>query len=236
MAHTDTYKLSYYYGQKYNTKFHYKLLEKITKENKILFMSRANLVGEIFYKLYDIHINEVCNGTIQDLVDYYSTEEVIDYYAGTKFPSIEGCIPYVIELQNLIYTLDYRTSIATAFNALVFDKEEVDFFNKLMNMLDKHTPEDKLYDICGALKDYFRSMHKHIPSYLPKDFDYDDVQDEEDNQELMVTVLDYSTNTVQVYPYVLFKDGIRSYLEHIGYDMNNCQYMIHSKSDSPWKD
>ena len=199
-------------------------------------MSGVNLVGEVFYILYDIHISELCNGTIQDLVDYYSTEEVIDYYAGTKFPSIERCIPYVIELQNLIYTLDYRDSIATAFNALVFDKEEVDFFNKLMNMLDSYTPEDKLYDICGALKDYFRSMYKHVPSYTKENFDYDDVEDEEDNTELMVTVLDYSTNTVQVYPYVLFIGGIKNYLEHIGYDMNNCQYMIHSKSDSPWKD
>ena len=236
MAHTDTYKLSYYYGQKYNTEFYYRLLEEVTKENKILFMSRVNLVGEVFYILYDIHIGELCNGTIQDLVDYYSAEEVIDYYAGSKFPSIEGCIPYVIKLHNLIPTLDYRISIANRFNSLVFDKEEVDFFNKLMNLLDSHTPKDMLDDICGALENYCRSIHKHVPSSLQEDFDYDDVEDEEDNTELMVTVLDYTTNTVQVYPYVLFKNGIKSYLEHIGYDMDNCQYMIHFKSNSPWKD
>ena len=236
MAHTDTYKLSYYYGQNYNTEFNYRLLEEITKENKILFMSRANLVGEVFYILYDIHISELCNVTIQDLVDYYSTEEVIDYYAGTKFPSIEGCIPYVIKLQKLIHTRDDLTDRASALNSLVFMRKETDFFHEFMKLLDRYTPEDMLDDICRALENYFCSMYKHIPSYLQEDFDYDDVEDEEDNTELMVTVLDYSTNTVQVYPYVLFKNGIKSYLEHIGYDMNNCQYMIHSKSDSPWKD
>ena len=253
MAHTDTYKLSYYYGQKYNTEFHYKLLEEITKENKILFMSRVNLLGEVFYILYDIHISELCNATIQDLVDYYSTEEVIDYYAGTKFPSIERCIPYVIELQSLIYTLDYRTSIATAFNALVFDKEEVDFFNKLMNMLNKYTPEDKLYDICDALEDYFRSMHKHIPSYTKENFDYDDVEDEDIK---MITVLDQGTNKVHVYTYdevielhpydskdydtydylAIMHTRVERGLEILGHNISNSKYMIHSKSDSPWKD
>lgn len=230
------FKLSDYYSQKYNTKFYYKLLEEITKQNIILYMSRGNLVGEVFYILYDIHISEVCNVAIQELVDYYSTEEVIDYYAGTKFRSIEGNIPHILELQKLIHTRDNLTDVASAFNALVFASKETDFFNKLMNMLDKYTSEDKLEDICGALENYFRSMYKHVPSYLPKGFDYDDVEDEEDNTQLMVTVLDYTTNSVQVYPYVLFKDGINNYLEHIGYDMNNCDYLVHTKSDSPWKD
>lgn len=228
MAHAiKPLKLSNYFREDYPTTFYDKLLDEITKENKIMFMSRANLVGEVFYTLNNKHIGDVCNITIQDLVDYYSTEEVIDYYAWTKFRSIEGSIPHIIEVQKLIHTRNKLTDRANAFNSLVFMRKETDFFKNLMKLLDKYTPEDKSRDICGALDNYFRSIHKHVPNPLKEGFYYHPALDTYNNP-LMITALDFNTRQVEVHP---FDEKILDY-----YDAHpNCQYMIHLKSDLLWK-
>jgi hypothetical protein len=165
MAHTDTYKLSYYYGQKYNTTGYNDLLDTLRSKECILFDNRVNLVGEVFHILYDVHVSELCNPLVQDAVDHYYSYDTISLNDSPSFPLILEHVNSIMALQDILFSnsqKDQMISLATHFNTLVFEKDESTFYNKLMNILDSHTPFSKLDDIGEVVYEYWAKIKEYV--------------------------------------------------------------------------
>lgn len=167
MAHTDAYTFSYYYGQKYNTTGYNDLLRILDDNQIILFDNRVSLVGRVFYIMYDVHIDEFCCSLIEDAVGQYHTYKPIPSDKLADFSTIKEHLPSVMKLNSILtcHLKDNdRIALATQLNSLVFEYDEISFYEEVMKLLNIHTTFNKFDNIGEAVYDYWAKIKEHVKS------------------------------------------------------------------------